>query len=105
MAYESKSFKEHHLTRLPVLEKLIALGWERDQIICPSPDSDDTEWHVPKTPSEATNREDLGDRYRLIEIPYTDDKSAAEKVSQCYRDYFIGLDELQKKFDQMDNDL
>ena len=57
MAYESKSFKEHHLTRLPVLEKLIALGWERDQIICPSPDSDDTEWHVPKTPSEATSRE------------------------------------------------
>jgi type I restriction enzyme M protein len=52
-----------------------------------------------------TNREDLGDRYRLIEIPYTDDKAAAEKVSQCYRDYFIGLDELQKKFDQMDNDL
>ena len=52
-----------------------------------------------------TNREDLGDRYRLIEIPYTDDKAAAEKVSKCYRDYFIGLDELQKKFDQMDNDL
>lgn len=57
MAYESKSFKEHHLTRLPVLETLIALGWNRDQIICPSSDSDDTEWHVPKTPSEATNRE------------------------------------------------
>ena len=52
-----------------------------------------------------TNREDLGDRYRLIEIPYTDDKVAAKKVSQCYRDYFIGLDELQKKFDRMDNDL
>lgn len=57
MAYESKAFKEHHLTRLPVLESLIKLGWERSQIICPSPDSDDTEWHVPKTPSEATNRE------------------------------------------------
>ena len=57
MAYESKSFKEHHLTRLPVLERLLTLGWERGQIICPSPDSDDTEWHVPKTPSEATNRE------------------------------------------------
>ena len=57
MAYESKSFKEHHLTRLPVLENLLSLGWERGQIICPSPDSDDTEWHVPKTPSEATNRE------------------------------------------------
>lgn len=57
MAYESQSFKEHHLTRLPVLEKLLGLGWERGQINCPSPDSDDTEWHVPKTPSEATNRE------------------------------------------------
>lgn len=49
--------KEHHLTRLPVLERLLLLGWEREQIICPSPNSDDTEWHVPKTPSEATNRE------------------------------------------------
>lgn len=57
MAYESKSFKEHHLTRLPVLQELINLGWERGQIICPSPDSGDTEWHVPKTPSEATKRE------------------------------------------------
>ena len=57
MTYESKSFKEHHLTRLPALEKLLSLGWEREQIICPSPHSDDTEWHVPKTPSEATNRE------------------------------------------------
>ena len=52
-----------------------------------------------------TNREDLGDRYRLIEIPYTDDKTAAQEVSKCYRDYFVGLDELQKKFDHMDNDL
>ena len=57
LAYESKSFKEHHLTPLPVLENLLSLGWERGQIICTSPDSDDTEWHVPKTPSEATNRE------------------------------------------------
>ena len=44
MAYESKSFKEHHFTRLPVLEKLLSLGWEREQIICPSPESDDTEY-------------------------------------------------------------
>ena len=57
MAYESKSYREHHLTRLPVLERLLDLGWERGQIVCPSPDSDDTEWHVPKTPSEATKRE------------------------------------------------
>lgn len=57
MPYESQSFKEHHLTRLPVLDNLMKLGWERAQIVCPSPDTDDTEWHVPKTPSEATKRE------------------------------------------------
>ena len=57
MAYESKSFKEHHLTRLPILDALLKLGWERNQIVCPSPESEDTEWHVPKSPSEATNRE------------------------------------------------
>ena len=57
MAYESKSFKEHHLTRIPVLKGLLSLGWERGQIICPSSDSTDTEWHVPKTPSDAANRE------------------------------------------------
>lgn len=57
MAYESKSFKEHHLTRLPILQAFLNLGWERTQIICPSPDSEDTEWYVPKTPSEATKRE------------------------------------------------
>ena len=57
MAYESESFKEHRLTRLPILKKLLDLGWKRAQIICPSPDSEDTEWHVPKAPSEATNRE------------------------------------------------
>lgn len=57
MAYESKSFKEHHLTRLPVLDALLKRGWERNQIVCPSPESEDTEWHVPKSPSEATNRE------------------------------------------------
>ena len=52
-----------------------------------------------------TNREDLGDRYRLIEIPYTDDPDAAREVSKMYRDYFIGLDELTKRFDSFDNDL
>lgn len=57
MAYESESFKEHHLTRLPVLDKLLKLGWDRGQIICPSPESTDKEWHVPKTPSDASSRE------------------------------------------------
>ena len=57
MAYESSSFKEHHATRIPILNTLLELGWERSQIICPSPDSDDVEWNVPKTPSEASKRE------------------------------------------------
>lgn len=52
-----------------------------------------------------TNREDLGDRYRLIEIPYTTDKKAAEAVSKGYKDYFQGIAALQQKFDNMDNDL
>ncbi len=57
MAYESKSFNEHWQTRLPVLSALIEAGWERGQIVCPSPDSDNSEWRVPKTPSDATERE------------------------------------------------
>lgn len=57
MAYESNSFAEHHLTRLPVLSKLLELGWERDQIQCPGPDSNDKEWRVPKNPSSAARRE------------------------------------------------
>ncbi len=57
MAYESDSFKEHHLTRLPVLQALVDSGWNRGQIICPSPESNDAEWRVPKTPSDAAKRE------------------------------------------------
>lgn len=57
MAYESESFREHHLTRLPTLRSLLELGWSRDQIQCPSPESNDTEWRVPKTPSESSRRE------------------------------------------------
>lgn len=52
-----------------------------------------------------TNRENLGDRYRLIEIPYTDDNQAAEEVSKSYRAYFKGLDALQQQFEGMVNDL
>ena len=52
-----------------------------------------------------TNREDLGDRYRLIEIPYTKDRDAAKEVSKAYREYFEGLDELTKRFASLSNDL
>lgn len=48
---------EDNLVRKPTLDKLIKLGWSRSSIICPSPDSQDSEWQVPKTPSEATKRE------------------------------------------------
>ena len=51
-----------------------------------------------------TNREDLGDRYRLIKIPYAEDRELAARVSQGYRDYFQGLDELQKRFERMESD-
>lgn len=54
VAYESESFKEHHQARLPVLEALLVLGWERSQIQCPP---DDREWRVPKNPSSAAARE------------------------------------------------
>lgn len=48
---------EHTEVRLPVLKKLLKLGWARGQIICPSPDSDDSEWRVPNPPSEHSKRE------------------------------------------------
>lgn len=48
---------EHVEVRLPILQKLLALGWSRGQIICPSPDSDDSEWRVPNPPSEHSKRD------------------------------------------------
>ena len=80
MAYESESFKEHHLTRLPVLNGLVNLGWDRDQIICPSEDSSDKEWRVPKTPSEATKRE-TGKSYQ----GYPVDIAIFDQVANCGR--------------------
>lgn len=109
MAYESENFKEHHLTRLPILEKLVKLGWERTQIICPSPDSEDTEWHVPKTPSEATNREvkrkfkgfpvdialfdaveNLGDYEHIVAIIECKEPTKKEGISQL--EVYLGLE-------------
>lgn len=48
---------EHREVRLPTLERLLDLGWSRDRIVCPSPDSSDKEWRVPKRPSEMAKRE------------------------------------------------
>ncbi|WP_055426781.1 HsdM family class I SAM-dependent methyltransferase [Bifidobacterium aesculapii] len=57
MPYEDTRYKEHHEVRLPLLKQLLGKGWNRDQIICPSPDSDDREWQVPRTPSDNSVRE------------------------------------------------
>lgn len=42
---------EHNQTRLPLINKLIKLGWEKEQI------QYQPEWLVPKSPSEASKRE------------------------------------------------
>lgn len=42
---------ENTLARMPFIEKLVEMGWKREQIIY------QPEWQVPKTPSEATKRE------------------------------------------------
>lgn len=57
MAYESSSFHEHNEVRLPLLDALVSLGWSRQQIVCPSPDTTDTEWRIPKNPSAQAARE------------------------------------------------
>ncbi|WP_338452557.1 hypothetical protein R4Z09_12155 [Niallia oryzisoli] len=46
-----KEQKEHILTRLPLIDKLIELGWDSHQL------QYQPEWHVPKSPSEAAKRE------------------------------------------------
>lgn len=47
-----------------------------------------------------TNREDLGNRYRLIEIPYTDDEKLAQSVSSPYKKYFTTLAAIQKELNE-----
>jgi type I restriction enzyme M protein len=42
---------EHRLVRLPLIEKLLKLGWSPEQLQW------DPEWRVPKTPSEHSKRE------------------------------------------------
>lgn len=46
-----------------------------------------------------TNREDVGARYREIEIPVPPDRAAAEAVSRHYRDYYEGLAALRDGFE------
>lgn len=42
---------EHTETRLPLIKKLVKLGWDENQILY------EPEWRVPKSPSEASRRE------------------------------------------------
>lgn len=45
-----------------------------------------------------TNREDVGKRYLEIEIPWTDDASAAAARSKAFRDYYQGMEALRRGF-------
>jgi type I restriction enzyme M protein len=52
---------EHTEVRLPLIEKLIKLGWDKNQL------QYEPEWRVPKTPSEASKRE-LGQSFKSFPI-------------------------------------
>ncbi len=78
MPYESSNFVEHHEVRLPLLDALVSLGWNRDQIQCPSPDSDDREWRVPRNPSSAARRE-KGQRFDGFPVDVAIFDSASDK--------------------------
>jgi len=52
---------EHTEVRLPLIDKLIKLGWDKNQL------KYEPEWRVPKTPSDASKRE-LGHRFKSFPI-------------------------------------
>ncbi len=52
---------EHTEVRLPLIDKLIKLGWDKNQLHY------EPEWRVPKTPSEASKRE-LGQSFKSFPI-------------------------------------
>lgn len=52
---------EHTEVRLPLIDKLIKLGWDKNQL------QYEPEWRVPKTPSEASKRE-LGQSFKSFPI-------------------------------------
>jgi hypothetical protein len=45
-----------------------------------------------------TNREDVGDRYRQILIPVAPSRNKAYEVSKPFRDFYLGMQELRRKF-------
>lgn len=59
--HEDEQMSEHTEVRIPLIAKLIKLGWDKNQI------QFDPEWRVPKSPSEATRRE-KGQSYKSFPI-------------------------------------
>jgi hypothetical protein len=45
-----------------------------------------------------TNREDVGSRYREIQIPFPADRETADAVSRPFRDYYLGTQRLRDEF-------
>lgn len=45
-----------------------------------------------------TNREDVGNRFNEILIPIPKNKAVADKLSQPFRDYYLGLEKLRSDF-------
>ncbi|MFS0730051.1 hypothetical protein ABC270_08235 [Curtobacterium sp. 1P10AnD] len=45
-----------------------------------------------------TNREDVGKRFLELELPVPPHRQAAERASQLFRDYYLGLQELRERF-------
>jgi type I restriction enzyme M protein len=45
-----------------------------------------------------TNREDVGNRFREIQIPWPDGKATALRVSKAFRTYYEGMDTLRSTF-------
>ena len=48
-----------------------------------------------------TNREDLGDRYKYIKIPFSEDVQKNKDVSAGVREYFMRLSELRSEYDAL----
>lgn len=45
-----------------------------------------------------TNREDVGDRYLEIEIPWPDNSRDGFRISEPFRKYYLGMDQLRRSF-------
>lgn len=85
-----KKGPEQQLVVGPLVERLVSYGWSLGQIVFGK-----NEWKVPKTPSEASKREN---RYREIEVPIPESEAWAKKVSKPFREYFTGIADAKSNF-------